>query len=189
VTVEKSRRGIVTKRAALVLALLAAAPVVALAQTGVKKAQSVEVTATVEAIDHANRIVTLRNADGVVELGVGPEIKRFDELKVGDKITFTYMESVLAEIHKAAASDKGPASSDPQVTRGKGPRPSGMVSQTQKATVTIQAIDANVPSVKVQTADGQSLSFKVQDKAKLTGLKVGDKVDITYTEALMVSVK
>jgi Cu/Ag efflux protein CusF len=179
----------VTKRAALVLALLAAAPVVALAQTGVKKAQSVEVTATVEAIDHTNRIVTLRNADGVVELGVGPEIKRFDELKVGDKITFTYMESVLAEIHKAAASDKGTASSDPQVTRGKGPRPSGMVSQTQKATVTIQAIDANVPSVKVQTADGQSLSFKVQDKAKLTGLKVGDKVDITYTEALMVSVK
>jgi Cu/Ag efflux protein CusF len=179
----------VTKRAALVLALLAAAPVVALAQTGVKKAQSVEVTATVEAIDHANRIVTLRNADGVVELGVGPEIKRFDELKVGDKITFTYMESVLAEIHKAAPADKAPASSDPQVTRGKGPRPSGMVSQTQKATVTIQAIDANVPSVKVQTADGQSLSFKVQDKAKLTGLMVGDKVDITYTEALMVSVK
>jgi Cu/Ag efflux protein CusF len=64
-----------------------------------------------------------------------------------------------------------------------------MVSQTQKATVTIQAIDASVPSVKVQTADGHSLSFKVQDKAKLEGLKVGDKVDVTYTEALMVSVK
>ena len=175
-------------RGAIVLALLAAVPVAASAQ-GVKKAQSVEVTAKVTAIDHTNRVLTLENQDGVVELGVGPEVKRFDELKVGDTITFTYMESVLAEIHKAAASDKGPASSDPQVTRGKGPRPSGMVSQTQKATVTIQAIDANVPSVKVQTADGQSLSFKVQDKAKLTGLKVGDKVDITYTEALMVSVK
>jgi len=55
--------------------------------------------------------------------------------------------------------------------------------------VTIEAIDANVPSVKVKSADGHSLSFKVQDKTKLAGLKVGDKVDITYTEALMVSVK
>ena len=178
-----------TKRGALVLALLAAFPVAALAQKPVKRSETSEVTAKVEAIDHTNRIVTLSNADGVVELGVGPEVKRFDELKVGDSITFTYMESVLAEIRKAAASDKAPASGDPQVSRGKGPRPSGMVSQTQQATVTIQAIDANAPSVKVQTADGHSLSFKVQDKAKLAGFKVGDKVDITYTEALMVSVK
>ena len=177
-----------TKRGALVLALLAAFPVAALAQKPVKRSETSEVTAKVEAIDHTNRVVTLSNADGVVELGVGPEVKRFDELKVGDSITFTYMESVLAEIHKAAAG-QAPASGDPQVSRGKGPRPSGMVSQTQKATVTIQAIDANAPSVKVQTADGHSLSFKVQDKAKLAGFKVGDKVDITYTEALMVSVK
>jgi Cu/Ag efflux protein CusF len=177
------------KKGLAVLAMLAAFPVAALAQKPVKRSETSEVTAKVEAIDHANRIVTLRNADGVVELGVGPEVKRFDELKIGDTITFTYMESVLAQIHKAAASDKAPAASDPQVTRGKGPRPSGMVSQTQKATVTIQAIDASVPSVKVQTADGHSLSFKVQDKAKLEGFKVGDKVDITYTEALMVSVK
>jgi len=124
----------------------------------------------------------------VVELGVGPEVKRFNELKVGDKITFTYVESVLAEIQKSSATGAAPAG-EPKVTRGTGAKPSGMVTQTQKATVTIEAIDANVPSVKVKSADGHSLSFKVQDKTKLAGLKVGDKVDITYTEALMVSVK
>src|SRR4029453_19610964 len=104
-------------------------------------------------------IVTLENQDGVVELGVGPEVKRFDELKGGDSVTFTYVESVLAEIHKAAPADKAPATSDPQVTRGKGPRPSGMVSQTQKATGKIQAIDANAPSVKGQTPAGKSRSL------------------------------
>lgn len=31
--------------------------------------------------------------------------------------------------------------------------------------------------------------MKVADKKNLEGLKVGDKVDITYTEALMISVK
>ena len=173
------------KRAIPVVAMLVAAPLAAQAQ--VKMAQATEVTATVEAIDHTNRIVTLKGPEGVVELGVGPEVKRFNELKVGDKITFTYVESVLAEIKKSTAT--GAVPSGPQVTRGTGAKPSGTVTQTQTATVTIEAIDANVPSVKVKSADGHSLSFKVQDKAKLAGLKVGDKVDITYTEALMVSVK
>ena len=174
------------KRAIPVVAMLALLPFTAQAQ--VKMAQATEVTATIEAIDHTNRIVTLKGPEGVVELGVGPEVKRFNELKVGDKITFTYVESVLAEIKKSTATGAA-APSGPQVTRGTGAKPSGTVTQTQTATVTIEAIDANVPSVKVKSADGHSLSFKVQDKAKLAGLKVGDKVDITYTEALMVSVK
>jgi Cu/Ag efflux protein CusF len=174
------------KRIIPVVAMIAVAPLTAQAQ--MKMAQATEVTATVEAIDHTNRIVTLKGPEGVVELGVGPEVKRFNELKVGDKITFTYVESVLAEIQKSTATGAAPAG-EPKVTRGTGAKPSGMVTQTQKATVTIEAIDANVPSVKVKSADGHSLSFKVQDKTKLAGLKVGDKVDITYTEALMVSVK
>jgi Cu/Ag efflux protein CusF len=174
------------KRAIPFVAMLAVAPLAAQAQ--VKMAQAAEVTATVEAIDHTHRTVTLKGPEGVVELAVGPEVKRFNELKVGDKITFTYVESVLAEIKKAGDPSK-PASGEPVIERGTGAKPSGTVTQTQKATVTIEAIDANVPSVKVKTADGHSISFKVQDKAKLAGLKVGDKVDITYTEALMMSVK
>ncbi len=41
----------------------------------------------------------------------------------------------------------------------------------------------------VLTDDGRTLSFKVEDKKNLKGLKAGDKVEITYTEAFMVSVK
>ncbi len=33
------------------------------------------------------------------------------------------------------------------------------------------------------------MSFKVEDKKNLEGVKVGDRVDITYTAALMVTVK
>jgi Cu/Ag efflux protein CusF len=32
------------------------------------------------------------------------------------------------------------------------------------------------------------MSFKVEDKTNLKGVKVGDKVQITYTQALAVSV-
>ena len=57
------------------------------------------------------------------------------------------------------------------------------------AAVTIKAIDATVPSVTVLTEDGHTASFKVDDKKNLLGLKAGDKVEITYTQAFAVSVK
>jgi Cu/Ag efflux protein CusF len=57
------------------------------------------------------------------------------------------------------------------------------------ATVTITEIDAEVPSVTVKTEDGRTMSFKIDDKKNLEGVKVGDKVDITYTAAVMITVK
>jgi Cu/Ag efflux protein CusF len=177
------------KRGALMLTLLAAVPLAALAQKPVTKTEAVEVTAKIVAIDHTARFVTLENKDGQVELGVGPEIKRFDELKVGDTITFRYQESVLAAIQKPGTASRAKASDEPTISRGTGARPSGTIAQQQKATVTIKAIDPKVPSVTVTTEDGHTLSFKVGDKKVLDGFKAGDKVEITYTEALMISVK
>jgi hypothetical protein len=46
-----------------------------------------------------------------------------------------------------------------------------------------------VPSVTIKTADGSVKSMKVEDRKNIEGLKVGDKVDITYTQALAISVK
>jgi Cu/Ag efflux protein CusF len=57
------------------------------------------------------------------------------------------------------------------------------------AVVTIKAIDMAIPSVTLTTADGNTMSFKVEDKKNLTGVKVGDKVQITYTRALAISVE
>ena len=46
-----------------------------------------------------------------------------------------------------------------------------------------------VPSIKVKTPEGHLMSAKVEDKKSLDGLKVGDKVTVTFTEALMVTVE
>ena len=41
----------------------------------------------------------------------------------------------------------------------------------------------------VLTEDGRTVSFKVDDSKNLKDVKVGDKVEITYTQAFMISVK
>jgi hypothetical protein len=175
------------------LAILGLWPGALAAQKAVTVGETVEVTATIEGIDKAGRIVTLKAADGTVSnVYAGPDVKRFDELKVGDKVTFRYYESVVFQIRKpgaAAAPGTPAAAGDTKLVRNEGGRPGGTISRQETATVTVKAIDAKVPSVTVTTADGNTVSFKVDNPKNLEGVSVGDKVDITYTAAVMVSVK
>ena len=53
--------------------------------------------------------------------------------------------------------------------------------------MTVEAIDPAVPSIKVKMADGHSMSAQVEKK-NLDGLKVGDQITVTFTEAVMVTV-
>ena len=178
------------KRTLAVLAALVVLPLVALAQKPVTETEAIELTTKIEAIDHSARLVTLKDKDGESEtIYCGPEVKRFDELKVGDTITMRYYESIAYAIRKPGQPSGLPATSGPKITRGQGARPSGTIAQQETATVTLKAIDLKVPSVTVLTEDGRTMSFKVEDKKNLKDVKVGDKVEITYTEAAMISVK
>jgi Cu/Ag efflux protein CusF len=153
----------------------------------VTRSVTVTITAVIQAIDSKERAVTLKATDGTIDtIYCGPEVKRFDELKVGDTVTFTYHEAVVVSIAPAGATSKEPTTN---VVRGKGDRPAGSMTQTMHAIVTVLAIDPKVPSITIQKEDGGKASFKIENPKSIEGLKVGDKVQITYTQALAVSVK
>jgi hypothetical protein len=171
------------------ITVVCAGTAMASAQQPVERSGNISKTETIVAIDHAKRVVSLKDAKGNVEdIEVGPEVKRFDELKVGDSVTFSYHAAVVYQIAKPGAS-AAPATGAPEVVRGQGVKPSGAITQQTKATVTVVAIDATVPSITVKTANGHVISAAVQDKKSLEGVKVGDKIDVTYTEALMITVE
>jgi len=55
--------------------------------------------------------------------------------------------------------------------------------------VTVKAIDPDVPSVTVTTDDGRTVTRKIEDKTVLDRIKVGDRVGITYTRALLTNIE
>lgn len=159
-----------------------------LAQKPVTQSAMVTETAIIQAIDSTNRLITLKSEDGTVDtIYAGPEVTRFSELKVGDKVTFKYYESVVYAIQQPGAKPPDPDAIG--ITRNQGPRPGGTMSRQMTATVTVKVIDMNVPSVTITTEDGSTMSFKIENKKNLEGVKVGDKVQITYTQALAISVE
>jgi hypothetical protein len=61
--------------------------------------QTVTLSGTVATIDHEKRAVNIKKADGSFEtVDVPASAKRFDELKVGDKVSVTYNNNVSARL-------------------------------------------------------------------------------------------
>lgn len=143
-------------------------------------------TLTITAINQATRSVTLRSADGTLDtFTVGPEVVRFNQLKVGDKINATYQEALVFEVRKPGApgATPGTTASAERYKSAVG----GAVGAAHTLSVTVKAIDPAAPSITVAAADGRTLTRTIQDKKNLEGVKVGDRIDITYSEALILT--
>ena len=146
------------------------------------------VTATIEAIERQTRQVTLKSEDGTYEvLTAPPTVKRFDELKVGDKLRFQYYESVTLVPH-APGTKPIDSSTGGRTPNAADNRPGGTLAVQRTITATITAIDMNVPSVTFKGPNGWTYSSKVEDKAALAKVKVGDQFDITWTNAMIAGI-
>ncbi len=176
------------------IGLLAAAAImvpaarISAAQTKTITGETRTVTATVQAVDLSERMLTLKLADGTFVTVVVPEtVTRFPEIKVGDTITARYYENVVLRLRKPGEKvvDTTSTSRMPAPT----PNPSGTVAKQRTITATIAAINRSVPSILFTGPNGWSYWSKVQDPKALDAVIVGDKVDITWTEALLVSVE
>ncbi len=154
----------------------------------VTQAEEVSTVATIEAIDMASRAVVLKLEDGTTDtIYCGPDVQRFNELKVGDRVKFTYRESVVYAIAKPGTA--APVAEAKLERNAPTATPGGTLSQSMTATVTVLAVDAKVPSITIKSEDGRTMSSKVRDKKNLEGVKVGDKVQVTFTRALAINVE
>ena len=147
-----------------------------------------EETGIVEAIDPAARTATIKKSDGtVVTIVARPDLKRFDEVKVGDKISARFYENVVVRVKR---SDEPSVDTATRGTTGSEQvLPGGTKARQWTITATISAIDLDTPSITFTGPNGWKYSSKVQDASALAKVKVGDRVDIVWTEAVLVSLE
>ena len=155
------------------------------AQTKTVTGETKTVVATVEAIDSTNRSVIVKKPDGTYEdFYMPPGMTKFDTLKVGDKVTARYYENMVLTVQKPGEKPKD--SGNAAITRTHDGA-AGTVAHQRTITATIAAIDRKVPSITFTGPNGWKYSTRVEDKDALAKVKVGDKVDITWTEATILS--
>ncbi len=172
----------------LVICLLA---LPSLAQEGKGKAVQLKATATGTALDLKTRVITVKTEDGKeLTTEVSPEVKNLKQVKVGDIVTITYTAGIAFRVNPKEAATPGAAAA--VATAKPGEKPAGMAGRKITANVTVEAVDLKANTVTFKGPQGNVRTVNVEDPANqemLKKLKVGDIVEITYAEALTVSVE
>lgn len=154
---------------------------------GVAEAGVVKVRGTVSAIDKENRTITLKGPKGrTLTLDV-KDPSKLDVIKVGDPVIAAYVEAVAIQVKKAGTAAPGVTTQESRVTSKPGETPAGAIAREVTVTGTITAIDKKAQKVTIKGPQGNQETVKVKDPKNLEGVKAGDMVEITFTQALAVS--
>jgi Cu/Ag efflux protein CusF len=134
--------------------------------------QTVNVTATVTAIDQAERKVTFQGAHArKFTVQVVPAAVNFGQLRVGDRVNATVTEKVALSLDEKEAP---PAEGAAEITQ---------------ITGTVTAIDSKQRTVLLRFEDGTTGTIPVRDDADLSRHKVGDQIVFRVTEMTAIWVE
>lgn len=155
-------------------------------------AAAVTVRGTISAIHRDNSTVTLKGPrGGTLTLEVRDKAK-LGAINVGDPVVATYIEAVGFQARKASSGAPGSASPGvtartARVTSRPGETPAGAIGREITVTTTITAIDKKAQTITIKGPSGDSETIKARDPKNLEAVTVGDLVDVTYTQALAIS--
>lgn len=150
-------------------------------------------TAQVVGLDKPARLVTLRGEDGrLVDVLAGDAVRNLDQVAVGDTLRVKYKQVLAATLL--------PPGSDPTVVQGGlaagraelGAKPAGAVGAQVSLRVKIVSTDATQEVVVFSLPSGELIAHRIatpEGREFVKGLKVGDLVQLDYSEALALSIE
>jgi len=150
-------------------------------------------SATVTNVDQQSRFVTLRDAKGAeFTIQAGPEVRNFAQIRAGDIVTVTYQAATALELLPADSGASPSIETESDSARApKGAKPGAEVGQSISITSRITALDMATHTVTLTGPDGKQRKIEVTDptrQARMSQLKVGDLVRMTYVEGVAVQV-
>jgi Cu/Ag efflux protein CusF len=153
-------------------------------------AKLITATAKVVKVDAKTRELTLKDEnDKPFTINVPEDISRLDNVKPGDRLNVSFYESVAVSLAKPGEAATGRVKST-TTGRTAGTLPGGGVAQQITTTAKITKIDPSMDELTIEGPEGKANTIKVSEDARpqLSRLKVGDKVQTTYTQAMATRV-
>jgi len=184
----------------IAVAVMSIAAGTAVAQTGgvaavksepgkVTVAEAVRITASVEALDKAKRLVTLKGPEGnTFVVQAGPEVKNFDQIKVGDLVVARYVEALTLELKPGGGQIRERTERENAVVAKPGQAPGAAVGRSVTVIADVMSLDAAKQTVRLRGPQ-RTVDLKVRDPNQFKLIKVGDQVEATFTEAVALSVE
>lgn len=152
---------------------------------------ALEGTSVVQEVNKRTREVTLRRQDGsVMSVVVGPEVRNFNQIKVGDIVEAKAIELLAIAVGPAATQvrERRETTGRGDTRSALGEKPAATTQRTVEIVATVQAVDRKARTVTVKGAV-QTVTLKVGEDVDLSSIKVGDNVYVVYIESYSISVQ
>jgi Cu/Ag efflux protein CusF len=147
-------------------------------------------TATVEAIDHATRQVTLLGPEGDrVTFRASDEVRNLDQVEQGDQVRVELIEAFMVRVVRPGDALPGVSAGSALGRAEPGARPGAVSIETLTVTSTVTHVDRENRKVTLRGASGETATVPVRDPAQLDHVAVGDLVEVTATQALAIAVE
>jgi hypothetical protein len=166
-----------------------AATVTSQQKPSLKNEALLTIEATVTAINHERREVTLQDADGESFTFVaGDQVRNLAQVQVGDKLKVDYLQSIQIKVLAPDEAEVGVQQTVAGDRSELGEKPAGEAVTETTIVASIEAIDKEKQTVSLKGPEGHIKTLKVRKPETLEKVAVGDKVMITFSEMLAVKV-
>ena len=149
----------------------------------------VEGEAVVQAVNKTDRTVTLRNAQGQSNTIAVPADVDLNRLKKGDTVLIGVYQTLSLRVLPPGSAALGATAAAGSTAPG---QPEGRAWGQQLTVVNeVTAIDLDAYTATLRGADGRSRTIAVKDpqmQDRMRNLRVGDLVELTYSEAVAAKV-
>lgn len=154
-----------------------------------KVAEGVQFQGKFKSVDQKTREVVIVGPNGnEFKTVLGDEVKNFKQIKVGDLVTLTHVEILVADIKKPSKVEIRERIETEKAVRAKlGEKPAAAIERQVKVVADVTAVDEKKGTLTLRGAT-RTLDLKVKDPKILKGVKVGTQVEATVTEIIAVEV-
>ena len=150
----------------------------------------VTTTGTVTAVDVAERMVTVKNAQGTERaFRVDPQVQSLENLKVGDRVGVDYLVAVALALRKGGDGVREKVEDEAKSHESTDGKPGMQAARRTTYVANVLAVNHAQQTVRLQGPAGRVGDIKVEDKAALADVKPGDQVVAVVYEAVAVGVR
>jgi len=162
---------------------------------GMNSATLIEATATVTAVDMERHLVTIQGPQGnIAVIQVTDQVKNLPQVKIGDVVDIQYYRSAIAELVKVDKNTTLDTTvSGAKMTRPEGDKPGGAIGLQVKRRAEVMFVDPIQKFITFLSPDRGLRKISLENSPELQHylkeLKKGDIVEVTYTEAMAISLE
>jgi len=151
-------------------------------------AYTVNLMATVTALDNATRDVTLKGPKGnEITVTAGPDVK-IDAIKVGDMVNVSYKEALILELKKGGGMVVGRSEGQGAMKMNSGETVPGTFARQVTIVADVVGLD---PATQTVTLKGpkRTVDIVVPDPQQFQRIAKGDQVEAKYIQAIAATLE